>query len=401
MSKKKNTQPVEEATPVPAMNPLMAKMLSLNSTIKATVAATDELLLKQTFFNTGIPGMNIALSGDVYGGCTPGVTVIAGPSKHFKSLFCLHAAAQFQRDNPDGIVIFFNNEFGINAGYMTKAGVDTNRVLHCPFTTIEALRADMWERLTALQPTDKVMFLTDSIGAGATMRELANAGNSEKNDDDRARAKAIKSLFRMVGPALNLKSIPALFVGHTRKEGDPGYETTVVSGGQGPYYFADNILVVSRKAIRTKVKGKEGDEDVAEAYNTNEHEYNITEGYKFLLKVEKGRFTQEDRVIPVEVRWNYGVCPWSGFDDLAVGYGLVDIRRGAKNQTWAHFPSNALIESNPEKYGKMEAVKSPTSEQVDATTGEVIPDVAVDTTFWKVVFENSNLSELIFKTYRK
>lgn len=410
---KKTEPPVEETTrPVSKRSnkdeakeekkpSLMERMLALNKSIRATVAATDPMLLKETFHNTGMPAFNIAASGDVYGGLPCGVTLVAGPSKHFKSLFCLHAAAQFQRDNPDGLVAFYNNEFGVNAGYMAKAGIDLSRVIHCPFLTIEQLRADQFQRAKEITPDDKIMFLTDSIGAGATERELANAHDEDKQDDDRARAKAIKSLFRMVGPALNIKGIVSLYVGHTRKEGDPGYEKTIVGGGQGPYYFADNIFVVSRKPIKTKVKTKEGDAQVAADYNSNEFEYNITEGYKFLLHIEKGRFTQEDRVLVIEVRWNHGVCHWSGFDDMAEGFGIVDFRRGKNNQTWVHFPSQALIASDPDRYGSMPIIKSPIVEQVDEKTGEVIVDVAIDTPFWRTVLDNSDFASKIHTLYRK
>lgn len=395
MAKKKNEN-VEKSSE----QSLLSRLMSVEGSIKAVIAAEDEILLKESFFDTGIPFLNVALSGDVYGGVTPGVTVIAGPSKHFKSLFCLNSAAQFQRDNPDGVILFYNNEFGVNAGYMKKAGVDINRVIHLPFTTIEDLRADMYSRLISLQKNDKVMLVTDSIGAGATMRELSNVEDATKQDDDRARAKAIKSLFRMVGPLLNIKGIAGLFVGHTRLEGTPGYETTVVSGGQGPYYFADNIIVVSRKAMKTKVKGEKGDADVGEEYNSNDHEYSITEGYQFLLHIDKGRFTQEGRVLMVEVRWATGVCKWGGFAEMSNGFGLVDEKRGAKNQVWYHFPSQNLLNSDPERYKDIIPIKSPKAEQVDEN-GEVVVDVAVDDKFWEFVLENSELKNLIYSTYRK
>ena len=38
---------------------------------------------------TDIPMLNVALSGDIDGGLTPGLTMLAGPSKHFKTSFAL------------------------------------------------------------------------------------------------------------------------------------------------------------------------------------------------------------------------------------------------------------------------------------------------------------------------
>ena len=64
--------------------------LKKNSTIKET-----EVLNKSKFFNkkdmiqTTVPMINVALSGSLEGGLTPGLTVFAGPSKHFKTAFSL------------------------------------------------------------------------------------------------------------------------------------------------------------------------------------------------------------------------------------------------------------------------------------------------------------------------
>ena len=62
--------------------------LKKNSKVK-----TSEVLADSKFFNdkdmipTDTPMINIALSGDANGGLAPGLTVLAGPSKHFKTTF--------------------------------------------------------------------------------------------------------------------------------------------------------------------------------------------------------------------------------------------------------------------------------------------------------------------------
>ena len=53
------------------------------------------ILSESKFFNekdmvaTEVPMINVALSGKIDGGLTPGLTVLAGPSKHFKTSFAL------------------------------------------------------------------------------------------------------------------------------------------------------------------------------------------------------------------------------------------------------------------------------------------------------------------------
>ena len=62
--------------------------LKKNSKIKET-----QVLNKSVFFSekdqvpTSVPMINVALSGDPDGGLSSGLTVLAGPSKHFKTSF--------------------------------------------------------------------------------------------------------------------------------------------------------------------------------------------------------------------------------------------------------------------------------------------------------------------------
>ena len=72
---------------------LMAK-LKKNSKLKNTeVLSKSEFFGETEYVDTGVPMMNVALSGKLDGGLTPGLTVLAGPSKHFKTSFALQMAS--------------------------------------------------------------------------------------------------------------------------------------------------------------------------------------------------------------------------------------------------------------------------------------------------------------------
>ena len=65
--------------------------MSLLDKLKKNSSIKDiDILSKSKFFNkkemisTKVPAMNIALSGDIDGGFTSGLTIFAGVSKHFK-----------------------------------------------------------------------------------------------------------------------------------------------------------------------------------------------------------------------------------------------------------------------------------------------------------------------------
>ena len=67
--------------------------LQKNSTIKDTdVLADSKFFGSKDMIQSPVPMINVALSGKLDGGLTPGLTVFAGPSKHFKTAFALMLA---------------------------------------------------------------------------------------------------------------------------------------------------------------------------------------------------------------------------------------------------------------------------------------------------------------------
>ena len=62
--------------------------LKKNSTVKETeILSNSKFLNNKDLIQTTVPALNVALSGKLDGGLTSGLTVFAGPSKHFKTAF--------------------------------------------------------------------------------------------------------------------------------------------------------------------------------------------------------------------------------------------------------------------------------------------------------------------------
>ena len=275
--------------------------LQKNSTIKDTA-----VLQESKFFNakdliqTPVPMINVALSGRLDGGLAPGLTVFAGPSKHFKTAFALMLAKAYMDKYEDAIVLFYDSEFGSPQSYFDSFGIDTSRVLHTPITDIEQLKHDSMQQLNNLERGDHVIIIVDSVGNLASKKEVDDALEG-KSVADMTRAKQLKSLFRMVTPHLNIKDIPMIVVNHTYME-QGLFPKAVVSGGTGVYYSADNIFIIGRQ------QEKEGQELV---------------GYNFIINVEKSRYVREKSRIPVEVTFDGGISRWSGLLDVAQAGGFV------------------------------------------------------------------------------
>ena len=275
--------------------------LKKNSKIEFTAVLEDS-----KFFNakdevaTQVPMINVALSGRLDGGLTPGLTVLAGPSKHFKTAFSLLMAKSYMDKYPESIMLFYDSEFGTPQAYFDSFGIDKSRVLHTPITDVEQLKFDLIGQLNNLERGEKVIVVIDSVGNLASKKELEDALN-EKSVADMSRAKALKGLFRMVTPYLTMKDVPLVVVNHTYMEIGM-FPKAVVSGGTGIYYSADTIWILGRQ------QDKDGTE---------------IKGYHFIINVEKSRYVKEKSKIPVSVSFEGGIQRFSGLLDIALAGNFV------------------------------------------------------------------------------
>jgi len=272
-----------------------------NSSIKeSAILSKSKFFTSKDMIPTPVPIINVALSGQLDGGLTPGLTMWAGPSKHFKTAFSLLMAKSYLDKYEDAALLFYDSEFGTPQSYFDSFGIDTDRVLHTPLTDIEQLKSDIMQQITSVERGDHLIIVIDSIGNLASKKEVDDALEG-KSVADMTRAKAVKSLFRMVTPHLSLKDIPMIVVNHTYKEIGM-FPKDIVGGGTGSYYSADNIFIIGRQ------QEKEGTEVV---------------GYNFIINVEKSRYVKEKSKIPVTVSHTGGISRWSGLLDIALDSGHI------------------------------------------------------------------------------
>jgi RecA/RadA recombinase len=332
----------------------LLEKLTKNSTIKMTAPLMESKVFgKKDMIPTHVPMINVALSGHLDGGLVPGLLMLAGPSKHFKSAFALLMAAAYQKKYDDGVILFYDSEFGTPQSYFESFGIDMDRVVHTPITDIEQLKFDVTKQLQELEKGDHVCILIDSVGNLASKKEVDDALD-QKSVADMTRAKQMKSLFRIVTPHLNLKDIPMVVVNHTYDTQEM-FSKKVVSGGTGIYYSSSAIWIIGRR------QEKDGQEIL---------------GYHFVINIEKSRLVKEKSKIPITVTYEGGINKWSGLAELAQEGGYIQ----------------------KPKVGWFEAV--------DPSTGEVLSEKAMrvkdfvdNGKFWKMMFEKTDFADYIKKRY--
>jgi len=331
---------------------LLEKLKKSSRSVGAAVLSESKLFSEKELTTTPVPMINVALSGSIDGGLASGLTVLAGPSKHFKTSFALLMAAAYLKKHKDAVLLFYDSEFGSPQSYFESFGIDTSRVLHTPVTNIEELKFDLVHQLNEIDRKDKVVVVIDSVGNIASKKEVEDAENM-KSVADMTRAKALKGLFRMITPMLTLKDIPLLAINHTYME-QGMFPKAVVSGGTGVMYSADNVWIIGRQ------QDKDGTE---------------IKGYHFVINVEKSRFVKEKSKIPISVSWAGGIQKWSGLLDVAMGGGYV-----VKPKNGWYMARNPATE--------------------EELSGNVRAKQTLEKSFWEPVFENTDFSNFITNKFK-
>jgi len=282
------------------MNDLLKRLKGAGSIKQTEVLSQSAFFNKKDHIPTDIPIINAALSGRLNGGLTSGLSFLAGPSKHFKSLLGLVLVKAYMNKYPGAICLFYDSEFGITPEYISANGIDADRVLHIPIEHLEQLKFDISKRLEEIKRGDKVVIFIDSAGNLASKKEVEDALDG-KSVADMSRARVMKSLWRIVTPNLTTKDIPCIVVNHTYQTMEM-YSKAVMSGGTGGMYSANQVFIIG------KAQEKNGTDLV---------------GWNFTINIEKSRFVKEKSKFTFLVTYKGGISRWSGLLDLALESGHV------------------------------------------------------------------------------
>lgn len=283
----------------------LIEKLKKNSTLKRTeILSESKFFGEKDLITTPVPMINVALSGKIDGGLGHGLTTIAGKSKHFKSGYLLLLIAAFQKKKPDGVVLFYDSEFGTPQSYFQNYGIDMSKVIHVPIMNVEELKFDIVNQLENIDDADDVFIGVDSIGNLASKKEVEDAIN-EKSVADMSRAKQLKSLFRIVTPYLTAKKIPMVVIGHTYDTMEM-FSTSILSGG----CVVEGTQIKTMNGLKSIEEIKVGDkvyttndlQDVTAVWNPNTLEegepecFEITfdDGYSFICSENHLLLTEDN-----------------------------------------------------------------------------------------------------------
>jgi len=265
----------------------LLERIKKNSTIKdSSILSSSKFFTKKDMVTTPIPALNIALSGRIDGGLTPGLTLFCGPSKHFKSLFSLILAKSYMDKYPESVLVFYDCEFGTPESYFDSLGIDKERVVHTPIMNMEEFKFDIMHQLQEIKRGDKVIFVIDSLGNMSSKKEMEDAIEG-KSTQDMTRARQMKSIFRMITPYLVKYDIPMVAVNHIYMCGTEEMEVISDKGSISLKDIIPGMLVETTKGLQPVTNVfKYEDAFITDIEMEDGTILSFTQGHKFMINGE-------------------------------------------------------------------------------------------------------------------
>lgn len=294
------------------------------------------------FVDTGSYAFNALLSGSLYGGVADNkIIALAGESATGKTYFTLGIVAQFLKNNPEGMVLYFDSEQAVTSDMFEGRGVDAKRVAVFPVATIEEFKTqcvNIVDKVLEMDESERkpMMIVLDSLGMLSTEKEVNDSAEG-KNVRDMTRAQGVKATFRVLTMKLGKARIPLVMTNHTYDVVGAYVPTKEMGGGSGLKYAASTIVYLSKK------KDKNADGDVV--------------GNIIHCKLYKSRLTKENQQVDVQLNYDTGLNRYYGLVEIAINHGIfkkVSTRIELPDGTTA-FEKN--INENPEKYFTDEVMK--------------------------------------------
>ena len=285
------------------------------------------------FIDTGSYIFNGLLSGSIYGGLPANkITALAGESATGKTFFLMGMVKNFLDANPSSGVVYFESESAITKQMVIDRGIDPERMVILPVTTVQEFRTQALKVLDRYLQQDvdirKPMFMClDSLGMLSTTKEVEDTTDG-KETRDMTRAQVLKAAFRVLTLKLGKAKVPMVVTNHTY-DSMGLFSTKEMGGGSGLKYAASSIVFLSKK------KEKDGTEVIGNIVHCKNH---------------KSRLTMENKMVDVRLTYDKGLDKYYGLLDLAIKYDIfksvstrIELPDGTKT-------FGKTINNEPEKY---------------------------------------------------
>ena len=267
------------------------------------------------WISTGNYALNYLISGDFNKGIPLGkVTVFAGESGAGKSYIC--SGNVIKNAQAQGIyVVLIDSENALDEAWLQALGVDTSEekllklnmaMIDDVAKTISTFMKDY--KAIPLEDRPKVLFVIDSLGMLMTNIQVDQFDAGNMKGDMGHKPRALKSLVTNCVNMFGSCNVGMIATNHSYESQDPYSPDPKISGGSG-FVYASSIVVAMKKL---KLKEDEAGNKVTDVL-----------GIRAGCKIMKTRYAKPFEDIQLQIPYETGMNPYSGFFDLLEKKGMI------------------------------------------------------------------------------
>lgn len=318
------------------------------------------------WYSAGNLVLNRIISGSFSKGIPQGrITDLAGPSGAGKSFFAANFLAAAQREGSFCLVI--DSENALTADFVTKIGVDPRK----DYQYVKATTIPHVSRVVSLflknykdecgddPDAPPVLIVIDSLDMLMTETEVEHFDKGVTKGDQGQKNKQLKAMLRTFVHAIEHLNVAMVVTSQVYKNQD-------VLNGEGLWIVSDavkyacsQIILIQKRKLKDESKGAKAG-DVA--------------GVRMICEGYKTRFTKPFQKVEIEVPYETGMDPFSGFLEVAKKVGIIE-QKGSRyciageDETWYGKDIEQYADRIMAKMDAMDSVFLDADGEIDTSEG--------------------------------
>lgn len=261
-----------------------------------------------TWISTGNYALNYLISGDFQRGIPLGkVSMFSGQSGAGKSYIVSGNIVKNAQEQ--GIYcIVMDTENALDEAWLHALGVDTTeeKLLKLNVSQISDAAQIINDfvkeyKEQAIEDRQKILFVIDSIGMMSSAIGAAQFADNVLKGDFGSKPKELMALVRNCLNMFGDLNIGLVCTNHSYSSQDPYSPDDKISGGAGPVYASSIVVAMKQLKLKEDTEGNKVTE---------------VQGIRAGCKVMKTRFNKPFEDIELQIPYDTGMSPYSGFFDL-------------------------------------------------------------------------------------
>ena len=291
-----------------------------NMNSDSALLSESSLSVVSEYIDTGSMALNAIVSGSLHKGIPKGrITGLVGPTGSGKTLILNKIIANAQKADPDVWGVVWDTENAYDPQMAINVGANPNKIRVNPVGTVEECRNQIVTFIDKIiaEPSlhGKIIIGIDSLGNLASAKEMADAEKGKDAVDMGMRAKALKSMMRVLTHKCAKANITLIFTNHIYDDPGSMYPSLIKSqaGGKGPLYLAS--LLIQLAVTQEKMEADDKEEFIPMA--------NRVKGINMRALTVKNRFVPPFLETTLYLNFKTGLYKYSGLLEMAEAYGVV------------------------------------------------------------------------------